>query len=153
MFLWCRGCIWQTLVANCVNVCIHVNKSSFKPMSMILFISSALSSLWAQQHLSSGPLHEQPPQNCCHLLWKLDLCPCWLWQSKKKSIVDDILPNTHYYLYSILYMYEDFKPRLYLKSVIGDVYIIVKCFCMGHYEVWGINIYTKPIHMYHILYI
>ena len=68
--------MWQTLVANCMNVCIHVNKSSFKPMSVILFIHGTLGSLsplWAQLHLLSGPVHKQSPQNCCHP-WESRLC-------------------------------------------------------------------------------
>ena len=65
-------------MATCSNVCIHVNESSFKPLSMILFICGTLGSnspLWAQVHLQIGPVYEQPLQNCCHLLGKWCLSP------------------------------------------------------------------------------
>ena len=51
---------YVTLIAmGYMNVCIHVNKSSFKPMSVILFICNplgSLSALWSQIHLPSIPV-------------------------------------------------------------------------------------------------
>ena len=47
------------LVPTCMDICIHVNKSSFKPLSVILLILGALDvPMLVQLHYHSGPVHE-----------------------------------------------------------------------------------------------
>ena len=48
-------------MATRMNVCIHVNKSSFKPISVILYSGSApgyRSPLWPHLHPHNGTVHE-----------------------------------------------------------------------------------------------
>ena len=89
--------MWGLCPGGCLccvsGSCIHVNKSSFNPMSVILFTCSTLGSpspLWSQVHLLSGPVHEQPPCNCCHPTGKVSSVFLLTVATQIRNIVGDI---------------------------------------------------------------
>ena len=99
MYHWCCTCLWQTLVATCMNACPHVNKPELQLLSYILFVAVP----WAP-----GALHRPRStykvvqctnihhDKCCHPLDKKSPLPVNHGRPSKSNVGDTTEDRCHH---------------------------------------------------------